>query len=76
MNSRKPIAQMTHYEILEALAEDGFNLDRDNDAEEFAETIQLAARAGALLWSSTQIVSTLSSRPLHLMRTLDELLNR
>ena len=70
MNSRKPVAQMTRCEILDALLEDGFDFP-SADAAENSKTIQLAARSGALLWSSTQIVSTLSSRPLHLTKAND-----
>lgn len=65
--TRRPAGRMTRYEILDALVEDGFEID-SGDAAEVSKTIQLAARAGALLWSRDRIVSTLRNRPLTLHR--------
>jgi len=66
-NTRTPAAQMTRYEILDALIEDGFEIS-PGEAAEVSKTIQLAARAGALLWGRDRIVSTLRNRPLTLHR--------
>lgn len=62
---RKPVEQMTRYEILDALAEDHCDMN-PADAAEVATTIQRAARAGCLLWTRTRVVSTLATRPLTL----------
>lgn len=50
----------TKYEILDAIAEDGFTLD-SFDALPIAEAIQRAARRGTLLWTGHAIVTL--SRP-------------
>ena len=63
----KAIARMTRYQILDALLEDGFRI-QETDAAEVSETIQQAARAGALLWTVDKIISTLHNRPLTLHR--------
>jgi ABC-type Fe2+-enterobactin transport system substrate-binding protein len=59
----KAIARMNRHEILDALLRDGFEIN-SNDAAEVSETIQQAARAGALTWTPRRIVSTLHNRPL------------
>ncbi|HEY4690861.1 MAG TPA: hypothetical protein VIK33_16235 [Anaerolineae bacterium] len=61
----KKVDQMSRYEILDALVEDGYNID-PMDAAEVSKTIQLAARSGALVWTKEHIVSTLHNRPLTL----------
>ena len=58
----------TRYEILDALCADGYSLDNPLDALDVATTIQLAARRGCLVWTSNHVVSTLTSRPLHLRK--------
>ena len=63
----KAIARMTRDQILDALLEDGFRI-QETDAAEVSETIQQAARAGALLWTVDKIISTLHNRPLTLHR--------
>jgi hypothetical protein len=67
MRTTRTVAQMTRYEILDALIEDGFAIS-PADAAEVSKTIQLAARRGALLWDAERIVSTLRNRPLTLLR--------
>lgn len=64
------IARMSRYEILDALIEGGFRID-PADAAEVSETIQMAARAGALVWTPDSIVSTLRNRPLVLHRVAE-----
>ena len=63
----KKIEEMTRYEILDKLLEDGFSIDA-SDAAEVSLTIQQAARAGSLLWTPTRIVSTMRTRPLDIKR--------
>ena len=64
----KKIEKMTRYEILNKLLEDGFSID-PSDAAEVSLTIQQAARAGALVWTTTRIVSTMRTRPLDITRS-------
>jgi hypothetical protein len=59
----KVIAKWTRHEILNALIEDGFEID-PADAADVSKTIQQAARASALLWTSQHIISTLHNAPL------------
>lgn len=63
----KNVARMSRYEILDALIDDGFEIE-GYDAAEVSKTIQQAARAGALLWSENEIVSTLRNAPLTLRK--------
>lgn len=63
------VGRMTRYEILDALLHDGFEIDAA-DAAEISETIQQAARAGALTWTPNRIVSTLFNHPLTIYRSL------
>ena len=63
----KEIKKMTRREILDKLIEDGYGYSIDPaDAAEVSKTIQEAARAGALVWTPTHIISTLRTRPLSL----------
>ena len=65
MPEGKKIDQMTRYEILRALLEDGYNID-PMDAAQVSLTIQHAARSGALVWTKEHIISTLHNEPLTL----------
>ena len=65
---KRMVDQMTRYEILDALLEDGFEID-PMDAADVSLTIQRAARTGCLTWTRDRIVSTLSTRPLTLLRS-------
>ena len=64
---RKPVEKMDRYEIIDALIEDGFEIDA-NDAADVSKTIQQAARANALTWTPNRIISTLRNAPLNLTR--------
>ena len=62
---KKPVDQMTRYEILDTLAEDGFRFPPD-DASEVSKVIQQTARSGALLWTEDKVISMLINHPLTL----------
>lgn len=48
----------TRYEILDALCEDGFELENAADALPVSKAIQRGARAGTLLWTRKHIITT------------------
>ena len=63
----KKVEQMTRYEILDALLEDGFDID-PADAADVSKTIQEAARSGALTWTPTHVISVLRNKPLKITK--------
>lgn len=65
---RTPVAQMTRTAILSAVREGGFDVPAAPHDRALAASIQLAARAGCLLWNRERIVSTLADHLLDLHR--------
>ncbi|MGE3499925.1 MAG: hypothetical protein AB7N53_18830 [Candidatus Binatia bacterium] len=59
---------MTRTAILAAMRDEGFDVPASSNARAVAASIQLAARAGCLLWNSERIVSTLEDHQLDLRR--------
>jgi len=66
---RIPIAQMTRSAILVEMRDAGFDLPPASNPRAVATSVQLAARAGRLLWDAERIVSTLEDHLLDLHRT-------
>jgi hypothetical protein len=58
----KTIETMDRYEILDALLEDGFELESSADASDVSRELQRAARGGTLVWTREHIVDTRSGR--------------
>ena len=53
------VAEMTSYEIIDALVDDGYVLSSSADAKDVVDAIHRSARRGALLWTRQHIVSTI-----------------
>lgn len=54
---RKPIEKMSAYEIMDALAQDGYDF-RPSEVFQVVQNIRDAERHGCLVWDSKHIVST------------------
>ena len=54
----KNIAEMSRYEILDALLDDGYELRSSADAAEISKVLQSSARNGTLVWTKEHILST------------------
>ena len=63
-----PVSEMTRTAILEAVREGGFDVPAAPHDRALAASIQLAARAGCLLWDRDRIFSTLVDHLLDLHR--------
>ena len=63
-----PVAEMTRSAILSAVREGGFDVPVAPLDRALAASMQLAARAGCLLWNGERIVSTLADHLLDLHR--------
>ena len=66
--STEPVAQMTRTAILSAGRDGGFTVPAAPQDRALAASIQLAARAGRLVWTADHIVSTLTDHLLDLRR--------
>ena len=53
------VAEMTSYEIIDALVDDGYVLSYSEDTKDVVEAIKSSARRGALLWTREHVVSTI-----------------
>ena len=63
-----PVSEMTRTAILTAVREGGFDVPAAPHDRAMAASIQLAARAGCLLWDRERIFSTLADHLLDLHR--------
>ena len=66
--STEPVTQMTRTAILSAVRQGGFTVPPAPHDRALAASIQLAARAGCLVWTVDHIVSTLADHLLDLHR--------